>query len=297
MQQRQPDRRPRRWWLSRLLVLILAVIIMKSLVALIEPRLTFYPFEGETDTPATYGLPYRALALRTEDGETIAAWWITHPAARADVVYFHGNGGNLSLWAPVLAGIQARGLNVLAVDYRGYGRSTGTPSEEGLYRDAAAVVRAHGPLGTPGRPVVYWGRSLGGAVAAYATRVARPDGLILESTFASKRAVIRGNPVLRVLDTFARYRFETASHLRGYGGPTLVIHATGDTIIPYAAGRELFERLGGDKQFLELPTGDHNDFHPPSARTYWEAIDGFIDKARMSHDTTNDDGRMTTTNE
>ena len=251
---------------------------MKSLVGLIEPRLTFFPFSGETETPRTYGLPYEALSVETDDGERLAAWWIPHPSAKADVVYFHGNGGNLSLWAPVLAGVQARGVNVLAVDYRGYGTSTGTPTEQGLYRDAAAVVRAHARLRAPGRPVVYWGRSLGGAVAAYATTRARPDGLVLESTFAAKRAILRGHPVLRLLDTFAQYRFDTAGHLRGYDGPTLVIHATGDTVIPYAAGRELFERLGGDKQFLELPTGDHNDFHPPSARTYWEAVDGFISR-------------------
>ena len=249
---------------------------MKPLVALIEPRLTFFPFRGETETPRTYGLAYDPISLRTDDGETLTAWWIPHPSARADVLYFHGNGGNLSLWAPVLASIQARGLNVLAVDYRGYGTSTGTPSEDGLYRDAAALVQAHARLRSLERPVVYWGRSLGGAVAAYATTRARPDALILESTFVNKRAVLWGNPVLRVLDTFARYRFDTAGHLRGYDGPTLVIHATGDTIIPFAAGRELFERLGGDKQFLELPTGDHNDFHGPSARVYWDAVDRFI---------------------
>ena len=276
MHARPPDRGPRRRWLIRIAALGIALVAMKPLVALLEPRLTFYPFRGETETPRTYGLPYEPLSIATDDGERLAAWWIPHPSARADVVYFHGNGGNLSLWAPVLAGIQARGLNVLALDYRGYGTSTGSPSEEGLYQDAAAIVQAHARLCAPGRPVVYWGRSLGGPVAAYATTRARPDAVILESTFVNKRAVLRGNPVLRLLDTFARYRFDTAGHLRGYDGPALVIHATGDTVIPFAAGRELFERLRGDKQFLELPTGDHNDVHGPSARTYWQAIDGFI---------------------
>src|SRR5215216_5327065 len=214
---------------TRALVVIVVstalVITMKWLVARVEPRLTFFPSAGETETPRSIGLEYEAVSIRTADEETIAAWWMPHEAARADVVYFHGNGGNLSMWLPILAGVQASGLNVLAFDYRGYGRSTGSPTEQGLYRDADAVLRELTRLrqedgDASRRPLIYWGRSLGGPVAAYATTVRRPDGLILESTFPDKGAVLRGHFLLRALNLLASYRFNTAGMVRGFHGPT-----------------------------------------------------------------------------
>jgi fermentation-respiration switch protein FrsA (DUF1100 family) len=257
------------------------VIVLKWLVGRVEPRMMFFPSIGETETPRTIGLEYRPLIIRTVDGETIAAWWMPHRTARADVVYFHGNGGNLSMWLPILAGVQASGMNVLAFDYRGYGRSTGSTTEQGLYRDADAVLREltrlrkeDGDAST--RPVIYWGRSLGGPVAAYATTVRRPDGLILESTFPDKGAVIRGHLVLRALNLLASYRFNTAEMVRGFDGPTLVMHGDADSVVPYSAGRALFERLAEPKRFVRLRGADHNDLQPATAREYWEAIASFV---------------------
>jgi len=273
---------------TRALVVIVVstalVITMKWLVARVEPRLTFFPSAGETETPRSIGLEYEAVSIRTADEETIAAWWMPHEAARADVVYFHGNGGNLSMWLPILAGVQASGLNVLAFDYRGYGRSTGSPTEKGLYRDADAVLaelarlrqRESAAGTTVRRPIIYWGRSLGGPVAAYATTVTRPDGLILESTFPEKRAVLGRQLVLRTLDLLASFRFETADMLRGFDRPTLVMHGDSDSVVPYAAGRALFERLSEPKRFVRLRGADHNDFHPATAREYWEAVNDLL---------------------
>jgi uncharacterized protein len=276
---------------TRALVVIVVstalVITMKWLVARVEPRLTFFPSAGETETPRSIGLEYEAVSIRTADEETIAAWWMPHEAARADVVYFHGNGGNLSMWLPILAGVQASGLNVLAFDYRGYGRSTGSPTEKGLYRDADAVLaelarlrqRESAAGTTVRRPIIYWGRSLGGPVAAYATTVTRPDGLILESTFPEKRAVLGRQLVLRTLDLLASFRFETADMLRGFDRPTLVMHGDSDSVVPYTAGRALFERLSEPKRFVTLRGADHNDFHPATAREYWEAVNDLVSHA------------------
>jgi fermentation-respiration switch protein FrsA (DUF1100 family) len=276
---------------TRALVVIVVstalVITMKWLVARVEPRLTFFPSAGETETPRSIGLEYEAVSIRTADEETIAAWWMPHEAARADVVYFHGNGGNLSMWLPILAGVQASGLNVLAFDYRGYGRSTGSPTEKGLYRDADAVLaelarlrqRESAAGTTVRRPIIYWGRSLGGPVAAYATTVARPDALILESTFPEKRAVLGRQLVLRTLDLLASFRFETADMLRGFDRPTLVMHGDSDSVVPYTVGRALFERLSEPKRFVTLRGADHNDFHPAPAREYWEAVNDLVSHA------------------
>ena len=114
------------------------------------------------ETPRDFGVPFEAITVDTHDGERLRAWIMRAPDARARVVYFHGNGGNLSNWSPILAAIVRRGYSVFAFDYRGYGVSTGHPTERGLYRDVDAVVaRAWSDDRDSGAPLVYWGRSLG----------------------------------------------------------------------------------------------------------------------------------------
>jgi hypothetical protein len=105
----------------------------------------------------------------------------------------------------------------------------------------------------------------------------KPDGLILESTFAHKAAVVRSNVVLRALNAFASYRFATADLLRDFRQPTLVVHAERDTIIPFSLGRELFDRLSSPKRFVTVGDGDHNDFFETTNAAYWQPIVEFID--------------------
>jgi len=261
-----------------LLGVLVGGLLLKGIISAVEPRLVFFPFKGEDQTPASLGIPYESVRIETTDGERLAAWQLEPERPIADVVYFHGNGGNLSVWLPILATLHQLQLRVLAVDYRGYGLSTGTPSEEGLYRDADAVVRyaaGHRASG-PRRPLVYWGRSLGGPVAASATRVVTPDGLILESTFVDKAAVLRSQPLLRVLNVFAAYRFPTVELLQGFSNPVLVMHGDRDSIVPFALGRELYERLGEPKEFAAVEGGDHNDLFDIARDAYWKPAIDFI---------------------
>jgi fermentation-respiration switch protein FrsA (DUF1100 family) len=265
-------------------VILAGLLMLKGLVGALEPKLTFFPYRGEDRTPASLGINYEVVRLTTADGETIVAWQLEPQTAIADVIYFHGNGGNLSVWLPILASLHAQNLRVLAVDYRGYGLSTGRPSEEGVYLDAQAVVRyATQRRGqTPQRPLVFWGRSLGGPIAASATRVARPDGLILESSFVDKAAVIRSNAVLRMLNVFGAYRFATASMLEKYRNPILVLHGRADSIVPFALGRELYERLADPKQFVAIDGTDHNDLVEISRADYWGPVLQFIRTLRRT---------------
>jgi fermentation-respiration switch protein FrsA (DUF1100 family) len=263
-----------------LLLLVVAGLLLKLLITVIEPRLVFFPSAGEDRTPGELGIRYTAVRIATTDGERLAAWLLEPDAPIADVVYFHGNGGNLSVWLPILAGLQQQGLRVLAIDYRGYGLSSGRPSERGLYRDAEAAVRHLAMLrreSSVDRPLVFWGRSLGGPVAAAAARVVTPDGLILESTFADKAAVVRANPLLRILNALSGYRFSTVEMLEHFSNPVLVIHGTRDSVIPYPLGRALYERLRAPKSFLDIPGADHNDAIGPQQRVYWTQIRQFVD--------------------
>src|SRR5215471_6983323 len=167
--------------MSHALIWLAAGLIGLSIfVRWLEPRLAFFPSAGEDVTPRTLGIAYAPLTIHTVDGEQLRAWRMDAPSPRAHILYYHGNGGNLSNWAPILVAIVRRGYSVTALDYRGFGLSTGRPTERGLYRDVDAFVRDAWPDENPKIPTIHWGRSLGTAMAAYAATVRKPDGLILE---------------------------------------------------------------------------------------------------------------------
>ena len=256
----------------------LGVIVLKLLVSWLEPRIAFYPIRGVQETPASSGLQYADLRVPTADGETLHSWWLEHPAPRAQVIFFHGNGGNLSLWLDVIAALRNRGLSVFAVDYRGYGASTGSPSEKGLYRDAEAALKIFAErLRKPGVPIVYWGRSIGSPVAAYAAARDTPDALVLESPMPDVRSLLRTNPVMWVLSFLSSYRFPTARYVRQLDTRILVVHGDMDSIVPYAAGKRVFDAAGtASKTLVTIPGADHNDLHVVRPDMYWRAVDAFL---------------------
>ena len=254
--------------------------LLWALVLWAQPRMAFFPTRGIQETPAAAGLPYSDIQVVTSDGIQLHGWWLEHPSPRGQVIYWHGNGGNLSLWLDVFAGIRRRGFSVLAVDYRGYGGSGGAPTEQGIYRDAEAVVAYFTKhLRRDDTPTIYWGRSLGSVVASFAAAKNPPDALILESAFPDARFLFAGNPLMLGLSVFSTYRFSTAKHLESYRGPLLVIHGDADTLIPFKAGQKVFERaVTASKTFGTLKGAGHNDDyarHPD----YWPMADRFIEAA------------------
>jgi fermentation-respiration switch protein FrsA (DUF1100 family) len=265
-----------------LIAAIIGGLVLKGVIGALESRFVFFPSRGEDVNPASLGIAYRVVPLTASDGVRLTAWQLEPERPVADVVYFHGNGGNLSVWLPVLAALHRLNLRVLAVDYRGYGLSAGSPSERGVYLDAEAAAR-HARSQRPGRPLlplVFWGRSLGGPIAASATRAVTPDALVLEGSFADKAAVAGTQPVLKVLNLFASYRFPTVELMRDFRNPVLVMHGARDSIVPLALGRDLFDRLSSPKQFVVIPGADHNDFFDVSQTAYWTPVLEFITRIR-----------------
>ena len=247
------------------------------LVRQFEPRFAFYPFPGEDRTPGSFGLPFTAITIETADGERLRGWHLPRADAVAQVVYFHGNGGNLSVWSDILAGIVEHGYEVIAIDYRGFGVSTGAPTEQGLYRDVEATITyVDGHLRRQDLPLIYWGRSIGSAMAAYAASRRAPDGVILEAGFPNARSIFESSPIMLALTLFATYRFPTAEWMASVRAPVLVLHGDQDGVIPYSAGQRLYEALPGPKRFVTIAGGDHNDPSPPDAALYWGAIQEFI---------------------
>jgi hypothetical protein len=263
---------------QKVIAIVVVLLALKLLVSWLEPRMAFYPIRGVQATPADAGLTFTDVKIPTADGESLHAWWLDAGEPRGQVIFWHGNGGNLSLWLDVVVELRRRGFSVLAVDYRGYGASTGTPSEKGLYRDAEASVRIFDErLRRGGAPVIYWGRSIGAPVAAYAASRTPPDALVLESPMPDVRSVLRTNPVMWLLSFLSSYRFPTSAFLARYDRPLLVIHGEADSIVPFSAGKQVFDAAPTRRKTLAVIEGaDHNDLHVATPSPYWRQIDEFV---------------------
>ena len=224
-------------------------------------------------TPAAAGLAFEDVTIRTADGEGLHAWWVPARApSLGHVLLCHGNAGNVGDRLAHLELLSAAGLDVLAFDYRGYGRSTGRPSEHGLHLDARAARDAL--LGRdrvePSR-VIYVGESLGGAVALALALELPPAGLILQSAFTSVRDMARLHypliPLALVPDAYPSLRLIAALRT-----PLLVLHGARDTIVPLMHGEALLEAAPGPKRMHVFPGAGHNDLLAEAGDEWVRAI-------------------------
>jgi fermentation-respiration switch protein FrsA (DUF1100 family) len=267
-----------------LAVLALAYVAFLLLLRLSESRLLYAPGSSRTLTPAppALGLAPERVEIPSGDGVTLVAWVIRAPAADTAgrwLLICHGNAGNLSdSGRPEhYAGLRALGLNLLAFDYRGYGESSGSPSEAGLYRDAeAAYGYLRDTLGVPPERIVLFGHSLGSAVAVeLATRVPAV-GLVLEGALMS--VIARAQEVYPYVPVkwIARSRFASIEKIGRVEIPKLFLHARRDDVVPIAHGRRLYEAAPPPKTFAAL-AGGHGDAFEADSAVYFGAIARFLE--------------------
>jgi fermentation-respiration switch protein FrsA (DUF1100 family) len=230
-----------------------------------------YPF-GDWDPE---GLAIEDAQFTAADGARLHGWFVPHPAPVATILFAHGNGGNLTFWGDDLRWLHHEvGAEVLIFDYRGFGRSLGSPNEAGAYADARAGRRWLAErTGKPEASIVLLGCSLGGAVMVELAASDGARGLVLQNTFTSVPDVARKHmPWLPV--GLLRQRFDSLGKIRGYHGPLLQSHAMCDTIVPYGLGEQLFAQANEPKQFLSLAGADHND---PLPEFYWPVLRRFLE--------------------
>jgi hypothetical protein len=223
--------------------------------------LLYFPSREVHSTPASMGLAYRELRFDTEDGERLHGFWVPAPGqpSRGHLLHVHGNAGNVADRVYELELLCALGLDVLLFDYRGYGQSTGRPSEEGTYRDARAARAAL--TAQPGvRPerIVYLGESLGGAVAVTLALEAPPRGLVLRSTFAGVRALGRLHYPF-VPAALVPNAYPTLERIGRVRCPVLLIHGTADEIVPLAQAEALLAAAAEPKRLARIEGAGHND--------------------------------------
>ena len=247
-----------------------------ALLFFMQPRLVYHPSREISYTPHHAGLVFDDLRLDTADGEKIAAWHIAAETGSVHVLLFHGNGGNMSGRVEVVRGLHAIGLNVLIIDYRGYGQSSGKPSEKGTYEDALAaweyLVETKGV--SPGDIVVY-GRSLGASIAAWLAAEKRPGALMLESPFTSIGDMAKKDYPFMPVRALCRFKYDTVSFLARVRCPVLVAHSPEDAVVPFEHGRAVFEAAGEPKRFLAIG-GAHCDSTVETEPSFRAAVREFI---------------------
>lgn len=242
-----------------------------------QDHLLFQPSSGLIATPTDVGLDYETVRLDTEDGETLHGWWVpASGVSRGTLLFFHGNAGNISGRIESVRQFHELGLNVLIVDYRGYGQSTGSPSEEGVYRDAATCWQyLTETRDIASEEIVIFGRSLGAGPATWLAVRERPGVVILESPFTSVPDIGAHHYPFLPVRTLATNEFDNEARVADIDVPVLVIHSRADRVVPFEHGQRVFEAASEPKQFLEIQ-GGHNDGFMVSAEEYKRAIDGFL---------------------
>ncbi|TVQ66103.1 MAG: alpha/beta hydrolase [Balneolaceae bacterium] len=246
---------------SIFLAAVLVYLMILLLMFLFQNRLLFMPSSGIIAEPGHAGLQAEDLWIDTSDGLRLHSWYFPNDETEFVVVLSHGNAGNISGRIAIAETLIRSGASVLMYDYRGYGRSGGRPSEKGFYRDIEAVTKAlMSEKGYSEKQIVMYGRSLGGAVAAYAATRFAVGGLVLDSAFLNLREMVR-DVYPFVPSRLARYEFPTDQYLsRIHEVPVMIIHSRQDEIVPFRHAERLYEMTGEPRKFTETAGGHNHHF-------------------------------------
>jgi uncharacterized protein len=267
--------------LALILVAVLIVVALAAFAQAVKQSSMFYPDPYPVGywNPDTFAVRPRDVHFTAPDGVPLHGWHFPASEAGAPLlIWFHGNGGNLTARAEVAAEFARRGISVFVFDYRGYGKSGGRPTENGLYRDSlAAFDVALSSLGADPPRIILYGESLGGPYAAYVGSE-RPGAccIVIENSFPSTSSIARTIPVYAPLAFFVRGSLPTTRFVEKAALPLLVMHGRRDTVIPYRLGVEVYEAYGGPKEFFTSESAGHAEIPYREGDRYYDVVISFV---------------------
>jgi hypothetical protein len=271
-------------WVKRRLVNVaigtaLGLAMGAVMLRLLENRLIFpaprYP-RGFV-APENHGLKAEEVWITASDGVRLNAWFFPNASSSKVLLIFHGNAENIGTGLGRTKILSSLGLNILALDYRGYGKSEGSPDEAGVYRDAEAGYRyLIGARGFRPQDIVVHGVSLGGAVAIDLASRLECGGLIAESTFTSARAMARHAFLIPLYASVPKSRFDSIAKISKVRAPVLIIHGTRDEVIPFSMGEQLYSAAGASKSFVAIGRAGHNDLLFVGGEAYIASLRAFV---------------------
>jgi len=248
----------------------------------IENFFVFFPQSHLNQKPEDLHLKYKEVFFNTEDGRKLHGWLFPLPEKSPLILFFHGNAGNISHRLDNVRLLLNQGLSVFIFDYRGYGKSTGRPSEKGLYRDGIAaydyLVREEH---ITSENIVLFGRSLGAAVAVDIALKREVKALILESAFTSTKDMAKTMFLFSLLAPVLPSNYNNLKKIIRIDVPKLIIHGTEDNIVPYSMGEKLFEASKAPKFFFPIEEAGHNDTYFIDQRKYFQTIAAFARDSKI----------------
>jgi len=269
---------------SAITIAVSVYVLLSIIVYIFQGRFVYFPTRDLILTPAAIQLNYEDVIMESSHGNKIHGWYLPHPQPRGQVLFFHGNGGNISHRLDTLNIFHDLALSTLIIDYQGYGQSEGNPSEQATYDDARAALNyLLSKKKNETAPVIYFGRSLGGAVATWLAEQHPPGVLILESTFTSVMDIGRHYYPYLPVNMLTRYHYDTMERIQRINCPVLIVHSPEDEIISYRFGERLYESANEPKSFLKI-RGGHNDGFITSGALYQSGIKAFLDRHLLIDD-------------
>lgn len=244
----------------------------------------YMPFRQIEAYPDRFGMDYEEYFYQTPDGEELNAWYLPSPQrGYFTLIYFHGNAGNISHRLQKIDSFLRRGINVFIFDYRGYGKSSGSPSEEGVYIDARAsydFIKKTKNL-DPGEIILY-GKSLGGSIASHLATEVTPAGIVMNSTFTSVEGMARIIFPFLPVRHFLSSEYNSVENVKKIECPLLIMHSPSDEIVPFRMGEELYAAGKGDKRFCRT-SGGHNEMSVEEVEEVADCVASFLEYLREEY--------------
>lgn len=260
-------------WIKTIIILIVVLYLLAGLfLYLFQERLIFQPDVLPEDYEYWFDAEFDELNLEMDDGAVLNALHFKINEPKGMIVYFHGNAGDLSRWGEIAIPFTQYGYEVLIVDYRGYGKSTGDRTQKAMLKDAENVY-AHATTLWDQDKIVVYGRSLGGAFATHVAAEFSPRLLILETPFYSVTDVAKSFGWMYPVKSMIRFNLSNGKTIQKVQCPIQIIHGTDDIIVPIKSGRKLHS-LVPNAQFHTIEDGEHNNL--AGFKEYWEVMEDLL---------------------
>ena len=261
--------------------LIIYIVVSLGLVFFyvkyLEAKSVFFPSKGLQASPGDISLTFQDVYLNTKDGVQIHGWFLPHQEAKYTLLFCHGNGGNLSGRLDKILVLRQAKVNIFIIDYRGYGLSSGKPTEKGVYLDAkAGYDYLISKKNIKPEQIVLYGESLGACVVIDLASRKKVRGLIAEGVFSSGQDI--GKVFYPYVPKFILPNvFDSLGKINKIKIPKLFLHSAGDEVVPIKLGKKLYQAAPEPKYFVEIP-GGHNSIYFDSKDKYLVSIITFLDK-------------------
>lgn len=260
--------------------LVLVVVLIRAF----ENRLIFFPprFPEGFASPEAFGVHPEEIWLTAEDGTRLNAFYLPAPASTKVLLWFHGNAENIGMGLEHLKSLSRLGVNILELDYRGYGKSEGSPDEAGVYRDAEAAYRYLTETRKfEAQNIFIYGHSLGGAVGVELASRRPCGGLIVESSFTSVPEMARQIYRFPLAQYLPHSRFDSLAKIARVQAPVLILHGRGDRVVPFSMGHRLYEAAKEPKTLFAVEGGGHDDPYLVGGEAYFDTFSSFLGGRRL----------------